>query len=612
MSGVADCPANLAGGWCFGHSARLVPTSPTKERFSNAMKVSPTRRYLSQGLGLFRGYSRKNLSGDVTAGIAVALIALPIALAIGAASLPSAARTPFPAPAIGIFTAVIAGFIVSLLGGSPVQISGPGVIVLPILPLVVERYGFDGLMLATIMAGAILAFIGLTGMGAMIKLIPLPVTSGLASGIAISVMVSQAPDFLGISVAEPAPREFLERVAWLWTHIPDINPEVAAIGFACVLLIVFWPRLRLRRIPGALVSIVFAGFAIALLGTQHAEDVSTIGTRFGANAIPLKLPPFTVPLISLARIRALIAPALTIALLGSMESLLSASMADGLIRSRHNSKTELIAQGAANMVSPFFCGLPSMGAVSRTFANIRFGGSTPLAGLIQAASLFLLAMVFSRLAQFVPMASVAAVLIILAYSMGEWNELGRLFRMPRRDAVALVTILLTTVLFDLSAAVEVAMVFAAFLLVGRTKETSEAPWANKSHGIDIDKNGPQEIEVPSDALIYSISAPSYFAAAEKMEDAAQGISMLPRVLVLRMESVGDMDSTALNALGSIVERMKKTNGLLVLSGATRQALQTLVRTGLFDTIGRANVVPSVADALLRARETNGQNAQRER
>lgn len=569
------------------------------------MKVSPSRRFSPQSLGLLKGYSSKKFSGDFWAGIAVALIALPIALAVGVASMPPGARTPFPAPAIGLFTAVIAGFIVSALGGSRVQISGPTVVVLPILPLIVEHYGFDGLMLATIMAGAILAVMGLTRMGAMIKLIPLPITSGLVSGIAVSVIMGQAADFLGIAAAEPAPREFLERVAWLWSHIPEINPEVAAIGFACALLIAFWPRLGFRRVPGTLVSIVFASVAIALLGSHRTEGVATIGTRLGINGDALSLPPFTVPVVSLARIRGLIAPALTIALLGSMESLLSAAMADGLAKSRHNSNTELIAQGAANIVSPFFCGLPSTGAVSRTFANIRCGGTTPIAGMVHAAALLLVAIASSRLVQFVPIASIAAVLIMIALRMGEWNELGRLLQMPRRDAVMLVTIMLTTVLFDLGVAVEVAMVFSAFLFVRRAAETAEASSVAGGDQIETEEDERQLNGIPGDILVYEIGAPSFFSAAEKMEDAAEGIGMLPRVLILRMEHAGNMDATALNTLGSVVERMQTAGGLLVLSGAPRPVLQTLNRTGLIDRIGRTNVVAHVHDALLRAREVAG-------
>ena len=565
---------------------------------------------MPRSLELLDGYGRERLLADIRAGATVGLVALPLALALGAASVPLGARMPFPAPAVGIFTAIIAGFIVSALGGSRVQIAGPTAVFLPIIPLIVERYGFDGLLLATVMAGCILVAMGLARLGPAIEFIPFPVTSGFTTGIAVSVIVSQATEFLGIRSDAPAPREFLERIQWLWSHIPDINPMAAATGMSCLLLIFVWPRLGLRRVPGPLVAIVFAGLAIALIGGSHADGVATVGTRFGASGAAMALPPFTIPIISLARIRGLIAPAVTIALLGSIESLLSAAVADGLANDRHNPDTELIAQGAANIVCPFFCGLPSSGAVSRTSANVRSGGTTPVAGMVHAATLLVLVLVFSRFAQFVPMAAIAAVLMMVAFRMGEWNELNRLRHMPRADAVVLVTTFAATVLFDLVVAVEIGMVLAAFLFARRFVRTTEVTRAAAESEPGAGQEAAFGDEALGDVLVYEVSAPFSFGAAEKMEDAVEGAGKLPRVLVLRMQNVGAADATALNALESIIDRIRAAGGAVVLSGSKPQLLKTLLRAGLIGKIGRANIRAHITDALLRARELAGRTDRR--
>lgn len=574
------------------------------------MKPVPMSRFAPRSLELRSGYGLKEFKADARAGVTVGLFALPLALALGAVSMPLGARTPFPAPAIGLFTAVIAGFIVSALGGSRVQISGPTAVFLPIIPLVMERYGFDGLALATIMAGCILFALGVARLGAVIKLIPFPVTSGLTTGIAVSVIVSQTPDILGIASSEPAPRDVLERLSWIWAHIPEINPQVAATGLASILLIVAWPRLGIRRVPAAIVALVFASVLLAVLGRHHADGVATIGTRFGSNAIPLGFPPFTVPLVSLARIRGLAAPAIAIALLGSTESLLSAVVADGLTNDRHNSNTELIAQGAANILGPLFCALPSTGSVSRTSANIRSGGSSPVAGMVHAATLLAVILALSRLARFVPIAALAAVLVMAAVRLGEWNEFGRLRRMPRSDAVVLATTLLTTVFFDLVIAVEVGMVLAAFLLALRMTGSGEASRLVSADGPRLGSPPEHRGDVPDGVLVYEISSPQFFGAAEKMEDAIAGTESFPRALVLRMQHVATMDATALNTLGSIVERIQAADGVLILCSAGRQLIQVLVRAGLVEKIGRENIHSDYPGALARARMVAGRKARK--
>ncbi len=567
------------------------------------MKSSFFDRFRPRSLELLNGsYNREQLMADIGAGITVGLIALPLALALGVASVPAGVATPFPAPAVGLFTAIIAGFIVSIFGGSRVQIAGPTAAFMPIVLLVIERYGYDGLLLATIMAGGILVVMGLARIGTLIKYIPYPVTSGFTTGIAISIMMSQAADFLGIKTTEPAPREFLEKVWWLGQHLRDANPLATVTAVASGLVIYFWPRLGWKRVPGMVVAMVLATVAVTLLGWPHSHGVATLGARFGAQAIPSRLPPFAWPVLSLERIRGLIAPAITIAVLGSIESLLSAVVSDGLINDRHDANTELIAQGLANIVCPLFCGLPATGAIARTSANVRTGGRTPVAGVVHAITLLVIVLAFSRYAQFVPMAAIAAVLVMVAARMGEWHELVRLPQMPRSDAAVLVATMMLTVVFDLVIAVEVGMVLAAVLFIRRIAETTEVSAVTTHDELETPEQLAHGKDIPEGVLVYRIFGPFFFGAAEKMEDALQRVAQLPRVLVLRMHLVPAMDTTALNALESVVERIQAAGGVVVLSGTHRQPLQMLGKVGFISKIGQRNICPHFDDALRRARE----------
>jgi SulP family sulfate permease len=560
-----------------------------------------------RSLELFKGgYSRERLVADVLAGITVGLIALPLALALGVASVPPGVPTPFPAPAVGLFTAIIAGFIVSALGGSRVQIAGPTAAFMPIILLIIERYGYDGLLLATIMGGGILVIMGLARMGAVIKFIPYPVTSGFTTGIAVSIMVSQVTDFLGIKSSSNPPREFLAKLPWLWEHLRDINPLAALTGLGSALLIYWWPRFGWKRLPGIILAMVVASVAVTLLGWPHAFGVATVGSRFGPGAVPSGFPPLTWPVVSLERIRGLIAPAFTIALLGAIESLLSAVVADGLINDRHDANTELIAQGLANIVCPFFCGLPATGAIARTSANVRSGGTTAVSGIAHSVTLLVIVLAFSRYAQFVPMAAIAAVLVMVAIRMGEWHEIARLRQMPMSDAVVLVTTMMLTVIFDLVIAVEVGMVMAAFLFIKRIAETTEVSLVTTHDELETTEQLAHGKDIPKGVLVYRIFGPFFFGAAEKMEDALERVDTLPRVLILRLQLVTAMDATALNALESIVERIQRAGGTLILSGTHRQPLQMLAKAGFIEKIGRPNICAHFDDALARSRVVIGE------
>ncbi|AOS46156.1 C4-dicarboxylic acid transporter DauA [Lacunisphaera limnophila] len=555
---------------------------------------------------LQQGYTRQQAVTDVFSGMTVGLIALPLALALGVASIPAGVLTPFPAPAIGIFTAIIGGFIVSLLGGSRVQISGPTAAFVTVILLVVEKHGYDGLLLATVMAGIILVLMGASGLGTLIKFIPYPVTSGFTTGIAVAIMLGQAPQFLGLRGAEAVPSEFGEKIPWIFAHLPALNLPTLLIATSCALFIHLWPKYRARlhaeRIPGAIIAMVVSAVAVLWLGWAQSAGVATIGTQFGPDAIPHGLPPFVWPEISLSRIRDLIGPATTIAVLGAIESLLSAVVADGLINDRHDSNTELIAQGVANIVCPFFCGMPVTGAIARTSANVKAGGRTPVAGLVHAVTLLLIVLFFSSYARFVPMAAIAAVLVIVAFRMGEWHELRRLHRMPRSDALVLLTTMGLTVVFDLVIAVEVGLILAAILFIKRMAETTEIAQVTDRDELETTEQIAHGKAIPEGVVVFRIFGPFFFGAAEKMEDALQRVGTLPRVLILRMQLVPAMDATALNALESIVERMQAAGGTVILSGPHRQPLDMMVQAGFIEKLGRRNIRAHFDAALVRARE----------
>lgn len=564
---------------------------------------SERARFRPRLLELFNGtYGRADLGTDVMAGLTVGMIALPLALALGIASVPAGVATPFPAPALGIFTAIIAGLLISALGGSRVQIGGPTAAFIPIILLIIERHGYSGLLMATMMAGVILVIMGLAKMGSLIKFIPWPVTSGFTTGIAVAIMATQTGDFLGIHTSEPAPREFIERLHWLAHHLGDINWPTLVLAVVCLLVIYLWPRLGLKRVPGSIVAMLGATAVVAAFGWQESLGISTIGSKFGDGAIPARLPAAAWPGFDWAMVRDLVGPATAIALLGAIESLLSAVVADGLSNDRHDSNTELVAQGIANIVCPFFGGLPATGAIARTSANVNNGGRSPVSGIVHALTLLGIVLTCAKLASYVPMAAMSAVLVFVALRMGEWHEIKRLRLMPLSDAVVLVTTFALTVIFDLVVAVEVGMVLAAMLFIKRVSETTEVSRVFESDVLESPEQLVAGKEIPEGVLVYRIFGPFLFGAAEKMEDAIERVEELPKVLILRLHLVSAMDATALNALESVIERFQKHGGTVILSGLHRQPLDMLRKAGFVNVIGRRNLVAHFDDALVRARE----------
>ncbi len=554
------------------------------------------------------GYKISDLASDALAGVTVGLIALPLALALGIASVPAGIPTPFPAPAIGIFTAIIAGFLISALGGSHVQIGGPTAAFIPVVLMVIEQHGYAGLIVATLMAGVILVVLGAARMGTLIKFIPWPVTSGFTTGIAVSIMATQAADFFGVRAGSPPPREFLEKLRWLAEHAGVFHPGAFVLAAGSLGLILLWPRLGLKRLPGSIVAMIAGTVLVIVLGLDQSAGIETVGSKFGPQAIPSGLPPFHLPEINLEMVRSLIGPATAIALLGAIESLLSAVVADGLTGRRHDSNTELIAQGVANIVCPFFGGLPATGAIARTSANVSNGGRTPVAGLVHAATLLAIVLLFARWAVYVPMAVMSAVLVAVSLRMGEWHELRRLREMPRSDAAVLLTTFGLTVVFDLVVAVEVGMVLAAMLFIRRVSETTEVSRVTGEDMLETPEQLAHGKSIPEGVVVYRIFGPFLFGAAEKMEDALMGIGELPKVLILRLHLVSAMDATALNVLESVVERMEKSGGAVIISGIHRQPLQLLRQAHFIGVIGRRNFCATFDRALVRAREILDQRA----
>lgn len=565
------------------------------------MSTRQRRLFRPRLLELFSaGYGPRALASDAMAGVTVGLIALPLALALGIASIPAGAQTPFPAPALGIFTAIIAGFLIAALGGSRVQIGGPTAAFIPLVLMIIEQHGYGGLIVATVMAGAILVIMGLARMGTLIKFIPWPVTSGFTTGIAISIMATAAGDFFGIHAANAPPREFVEKVRWLAENLPHANPVSLGLALATAVLIWLWPRFGFKRVPGAIVAMLGATLAVSLLGLSEHFSVATIGSKFGPHALPAGLPMPHWPSFDWAQIRALVGPATAIALLGAIESLLSAVVADGLTGDRHDSNTELVAQGVANLVCPFFGGLPATGAIARTSANIHSGGASPVAGMVHALTLLAVVAVFAKWAANVPLSVMSAVLAMVALRMGEWHELRRIRLMPRSDAVVLVTTCALTVLFDLVVAVEVGMVLAAILFIKRVSETTEISRVTDEDVLESPEQMAQGKRIPKGVLVYRIFGPFLFGAAEKMEDALERIERFPRVLILRMHLVSAMDATALNALESVIERAQHHGGAVILSGLHHQPLLMLRKAGFIEVIGRENLCAHFDDALVRA------------
>lgn len=581
---------------------------------ANNAPEDPSLHHVSRrnGRGIFRprilelwGPQRPAFSwyNEIVAGATVGILSLPIVLAFGVASIPLGTETHLPAAALGLVTAIIAGLLASLLGGTRVQITGPTGAFIPLIIFIIAEHGYGGLIIATIMAGFMLILMGVTGMGRLIKFIPWPVTSGFTTGIAIAIMLGQAPFLLGMPLdpAVPYPHTFLARMQWLWAYRDSFHFITVSSAVVCIGVIYLWPRLRMRRIPGTVAALLLTTLVFTLLGGSERFGVATISSAMGpATLTPRMLVPL-LPSFEWNMIPLLMGPAMALALLGAIESMLSAVVADGLSGDRHDSNTELIAQGIANVVCPFFGGLPATGAVARTSANVSEGGKTPLAGIFTALTLLFIVLLAARWAGYVPLAVLAAVMYVVAVRMGEWHEVRRITKMPRSDGFVLLTTCILTVVFNLVVAVKVGIVLAAILFVKRVSETTDVCCDNGDDIRELPAQLAQGKTIPEGVLVYRIFGPFLFGAAEKMEDALARMEKWPRILILRLNLVTAMDTTGMNALESIIERAKHRHCIVLLSGVHHQPLAMLQKADFIPIIGAENVCPTFDDALERAR-----------
>ena len=535
-----------------------------------------------------RGYTRADLRADLTAGVIVGIVALPLSIAFAIASGVTPDR--------GLWTAIVAGFLISALGGSRVQIGGPTGAFVVIVYGIVQQYGVDGLIVATLMAGAILVAMGLLRFGGAIKFIPHPVIIGFTSGIALIIFSSQVKDFLGLQMGA-VPAEFVEKWAAYAEHIGTASLPAAGVAALALAIVLLWPRVT-TKVPSPFVALLVT----TALVQGFALPVETIGSRFGV--ISAAIPQPVLPDLTWAQVMSLVGPAFTIAILGGIESLLSAVVADGMMGTRHRSNVELVGQGVANIASAMVGGIPATGALARTATNIKSGARTPVAGIMHALTLLLITLFFGRWAALIPMATLAAILVVVAYNMSEWRVFVGEFRGPRSDVAVLVTTFLLTVLVDLTVAIGVGMVLASFLFMRRMSEVSEVTAIRREATDEADADAPRDARVaalPKDVQVYAINGPFFFGAADRFKDALAEVGSRPKVLVLRLRDVPVIDSTGLHALLDVVKRCRRDGTRLLLTELQPNVRRVLERSHVGELLGGDAMSASLDEALARVR-----------
>ncbi|MBW6479753.1 MAG: sulfate permease [Bacteroidales bacterium] len=540
-------------------------------------------------LTTLRGYNRKMFLNDLIAGVIVGVVALPLAIAFGIASGVS--------PEKGLITAIIAGFLISALGGSRVQIGGPTGAFIVIVYGIVEQHGVSGLVIATIMAGIMLIAMGMLRLGSIIKFMPHPIIVGFTSGIAVVIFSSQIKDFFGLQIDDAVPAGFIEKWTFYFEHSHTIDWISFTIALGTVLLSVLWPKVN-KKIPGSILAIIFATLVVSLFNLP----VETIGSRFGE--IPSTFPSPRVPSVNYSTFKMLLGPAFTIAILGAIESLLSAMVADGAIGGKHRSNTELIAQGVANVITPLFGGMPATGAIARTMVNIRNGGLTPVAGIVHALVLLFILLFFGSWAKLIPMACLAGILVVVSYNMSEWRSFRGLLRNSKSDISVLLITFFLTVFIDLSVAIQFGVLLAMILFVRRVMETTQIAVlqteVEEDGSLFIDEN--EKIEIPKGVEVYEINGPFFFGVANKFEEAEKQVGAGSKVRIIRMRRVPFIDSTGLKNLRSFVERSLRSGCQIILSGVNKDVEKALQKDGLSKIIGQENIHPSIAEALKRAEQ----------
>lgn len=534
-------------------------------------------------------YNRRQLGGDLVAGLIVGIVALPLAIAFAIASGVTPDR--------GLWTAIVAGFVISVAGGSRVQIGGPTGAFVVIVYGIVQKYGVDGLTAATLMAGFILVAMGIAKVGAMIKFIPHPVITGFTSGIAVIILSGEIKDLLGLKMGA-LPADFIGKWAAYGRNAGGVTPAAIGVSALALAIILIWPRIG-RRIPGMFVALIVTTVVVQI----WQLPVETVGSRFGEVAAPV--PHLRLPQLSFTEVAALAGPAFTIALLAAIESLLSATVADGMIGGRHRPNIELVAQGAANILAPLFGGIPATGAIARTATNIKNGARTPVAGIVHSLTLLLITLFCGRWAGLLPMATLAAILVVVSYQMCEWRTFVAELQSPKSDVAVLLTTFALTVLVDLTVAISVGMVLAAFLFIRRMSEVTNVKAMTRdfedSRGDDDDLGIGGALEISKGVEVYEINGPFFFGAAETFKDTLGKIAGRPRVLVIRMRDVLALDSSGMHALKEVVHRARTEGTTVLLSDVHMQPLVALTGSAVMKEIGAENVFATLDDALLRAK-----------
>ena len=554
-------------------------------------------------ISAIKQYDRKTFMADLMAGVIVGIVALPLAIAFGIASGVS--------PEKGIITAIVAGLMISLFGGSRVQIGGPTGAFIVIVYGIIQQYGIQGLTIATLMAGVFLILLGVLRLGTIIKYIPYPIVVGFTSGIAVTIFTTQVKDLLGMTM-ESVPSDFIEKWGAYFTHLGSVDLWSAVVGILSVVIIAAWPMLTrlfhlspLKSLPGSLVAIIVMTIA-ALLLKQYAgiTTIETIGDRFSINST---LPGAVVPALSWETIKGLVGPAVTIAVLGAIESLLSATVADGVIGDHHNSNTELIGQGIANIASPIFGGIPATGAIARTMTNINNGGRTPIAGIVHAVVLLLIFLFLMPLAQYIPMACLAGVLVVVSYGMSGWRSFLAMARHnPKSDVSVLLLTFFLTIIFDLTVAIEFGLICACLLFMRRMAETTDVHAVlneiDLNEDADMQAGNLEHLTIPEKVEVYEINGPYFFGAGNRFEDIMARYGRKPKVRIIRMRKVPFIDSTGMHNLENMCRMSQKEGIIVVLSGVNPKVDEVLRRNGFEELLGKENICNHIDIALARARE----------
>lgn len=551
-----------------------------------------------------KNYGKQQFTADMMAGVIVGIVAIPLAIAFGIAS--------GVGPTEGLITAIIAGFIISAFGGTKVQIGGPTGAFIVIIYGIIQQFGLVGLMIATILAGIMLIVMGLTKMGTIIKFVPYPVIIGFTGGIALTIFSTQMNDFFGMGI-EGVPADFIEKWICYFSNLTSINWGAFAIGLLSLLIIIFTPKVS-KKIPGSLVAIIIMTLVVWLLkeftNFEFVNSIKTIGDLY---ELPSGIPAPKLPEMNLAEgetiwsvIRSLMPAAFTIAMLGAIESLLSAMVADGVISDKHNSNTELIGQGIANVIVPFFGGIPATGAIARTMTNINNGGRTPVAGIVHALILLLVLLFMGPLVGLIPMPCLAAVLIIVAYNMSGWRTFVSLYKGPKSDFAVLMTTFVLTVIFDLTIAIEIGLLLAVVLFLKRTSESVEIRHfqdeIDPNQELDIQINSEEKLTIPEGVDVYEIDGPYFFGIANKFEEVMSRISQKPKVRIIRMRRVPFMDSTGIHNLEVLIQQSQKEGVQIVLSGVNTQVRTALEKAEFNKLIPTENICSNINVALERSKE----------